>query len=443
MQVVIVIPARYASKRLPGKPLLDILGKPMILHVADRARAVRSAQRVIVATDDERIAQVVRGAGVEAIMTSPEHATGTDRLVEVASRVPADLYINLQGDEPLVRPEDVETLITGMLADESVAVGTLCHPVSALEARDPNIVKVVLAENGNALYFSRAPIPYPRDDDDQPAYLKHVGVYAFRRYVLERYGRFNQPMLEKAEKLEQLRLLYAGFRIRAFEVLPTGPGVDHPQCVARVRAMMSGLPDPGRVSFSKIRLVISDIDGVMTDGGFYYDEHGRGWERFHVRDKAGIQMLNQSGIRVAAVSGRNSEALQKLLDKWGIKVYRLGVQDKVAASREIMKEVSISANETAYIGDDSIDLPVFTECAVSFAVADAPDYVRQAATCTLTRRGGEGAFREASDRILTASGREKMLTDPIGCSSPKILQTSKLRFLQDRKLKTDKNLPSR
>jgi len=443
MQVVIVIPARYASKRLPGKPLLDILGKPMILHVADRGRAVRSAQRVIVATDDERIAHVVRGAGIEAMMTSPEHATGTDRLVEVAARVPGDLYINLQGDEPLVRPEDVETLITGMLADESVAVGTLYHRISALEAKDPNVVKVVLAESGNALYFSRAPIPHPRDDGEQAAYLKHVGVYAFRRYVLERYAQYDQPMLEKAEKLEQLRLLYAGFRIRAFEVLPTGPGVDQPQCLERVRAMMSGLPDPGQVSLSSIRLVISDIDGVMTDGGLNYDEHGRCWERFHARDKVGIQMLNKCGIRVAAVSGRNSEVLKKLLDEWGINVYRLGVHDKVAASREIMREASIAANETAYIGDDSIDLPVFSECAVSFAVADAPEYVRQAATYTLTRRGGEGVFREASDRILSASSKEKMLTDPMSYSCPKTSKPNNLLFLQERNQKLQKNLPPR
>jgi len=443
MQVVIVIPARYASKRLPGKPLLDILGKPMILHVADRARAVRSAQRVIVATDDERIANVVRGAGAEAMMTSPEHVTGTDRLVEVAGRVPGDLYINLQGDEPLIRPEDVETLITGMLADESVAVGTLCHRLSALEARDPNIVKVVLAENGNALYFSRAPIPHPRDDDDQATYLKHVGVYAFRRYVLERYGRIHQPMLEKAEKLEQLRLLYAGFRIRAFEVSPTGPGVDQPQCLERVRAMMSGLPDPGQVSLANIRLVISDIDGVMTDGGFYGTENGQSWERFHVRDKVGIQMLKKCGIQVAAVSGRRSEVLRTLLNEWGIQVYRLGVEDKVAASREIMKEVSVASNETAYIGDDSIDLRVFFECAVSFAVADAPDFIRQTATHTLTRRGGEGAVREAADRILSASGKEKMLNAPIGPNSPKIVKPNNLRFLQERNQKSDKHMPPR
>jgi 3-deoxy-manno-octulosonate cytidylyltransferase (CMP-KDO synthetase) len=443
MQVVIVIPARYASKRLPGKPLLDILGKPMILHVADRARAVRSAQRVIVATDDERIARVVRAAGFEAMMTSPEHATGTDRLVEVAGRIPGDLYINLQGDEPLVRPADVETLITGMLADESVAVGTLCHRIPALEARDPNIVKVVLAENCNALYFSRAPIPHPRDDDDQAAYLKHVGVYAFRRYVLERYGRIHQPMLEKSEKLEQLRLLYAGFRIRAFEVSPTGPGVDQPQCLERVRAMMSGLPDPGQVSLENIRLVISDIDGVMTDGGFYYNENGNSSERFHVRDKVGIQRLRQCGIQVAAVCGRHSEILEKLLENWGIQVYRLGVEEKAAAAREIMKQLSISATQTVYIGYDSSDLRIFSECAVSFAVADATDLVRQAATYLLMRGGGQGAFREASDRILAGSGKEKMLR---AAHTPDASQTGKsntIRLLQKRNPKTEKHMPSR
>jgi 3-deoxy-manno-octulosonate cytidylyltransferase (CMP-KDO synthetase) len=443
MQVVIVIPARYASTRLPGKPLLDILGKPMILHVAERARAVRSAQRVIVATDDERIASVVRSAGIETMMTSTEHATGTDRLVEVAGRVPGDLYINLQGDEPLVRPEDVETLITGMLADESVAVGTLCHRVSTVEARDPNIVKVVLADNGNALYFSRAPIPYPRDDDDQATYLKHVGVYAFRRYVLERYGRIHQPMLEKAEKLEQLRLLFAGFRIRAFEVSPTGPGVDQPQCLERVRAMMSGLPDPGLGSLANIRLVICDIDGVLTDGGFYYNENGRCWERFHFRDHIGIQMLKKVGIQVAGVCDRNSDILCKLLKEWGIHVYRLGVQDKVAAGREIMKELSISASETAYIGNDATDLRVFLDCAISFVPADAPDFVRQAATYTLSRRGGEGAVREVAERIVSASGKEKMLETSIDASFQKSSKSNNIRFFQNRNSKSGKHVPQR
>ncbi|RQW87478.1 MAG: 3-deoxy-manno-octulosonate cytidylyltransferase, partial [Geobacter sp.] len=214
MNVVIVIPARFGSSRLPGKPLADILGKPMIQHVYERACAVRTAQRVVVATDDERVAETVRSFGGAALMTDPDHSSGTDRLVEVMEKVPADLYINIQGDEPLVRPEDIEKLIAGMLVDDSVAVGTLCHTLPAGEAHNPNAVKVVLDDNGDALYFSRAPIPFPRDDDYTGVYLKHVGVYGYRNSVLEQYANLKQPMLEKAEKLEQLRLLYAGFRIR-------------------------------------------------------------------------------------------------------------------------------------------------------------------------------------------------------------------------------------
>ena len=239
MHPIVLIPARMAASRLPGKPLADILGKPMIQHVVERAREVRSAQRVVVATDDERVVEAVKKFGGEALMTDPGHPSGTDRLVEVMGQVPGDLYVNLQGDEPLVRPGDIETLIEGMRADTSAAVGTLCHPMSSAEAQNPNVVKVVLTEKGDALYFSRAPIPYPRDGECEASYLKHVGVYAYRREVLERYGKLPQAMLEKAEKLEQLRLLYAGFKIRAYTVAPTGPGVDTPEGLEEVRRLLS------------------------------------------------------------------------------------------------------------------------------------------------------------------------------------------------------------
>ena len=141
-----------------------------------------------------------------------------------------------------MRPADIDLLIQGMLADPSVHVGTLCHDIDAREALDPNTVKAVLADNGDALYFSRAPIPYPRDEDESADYLKHVGVYAYRREVVSQYGALPQPMMERAEKLEQLRLLAAGMRIRAFRVEPTGPGVDTPACLERVRALISGKP---------------------------------------------------------------------------------------------------------------------------------------------------------------------------------------------------------
>jgi len=239
---VIVIPARYGSTRLPGKPLVDIVGKPMVQHVYERALQVPGVQAVLVATDDVRVADAVSAFGGRWVMTSPDHPSGTDRLVEVMAQCPADIYVNLQGDEPLVRPGDVAQLIEGMLADPAVQVGTLCHPLPLHEAANPNTVKLVVGAKGEALYFSRNPIPFPRDAD-AATYLKHVGVYAYRREVLQAYGAMPQPMLENAEKLEQLRLLVAGIRIKAFHVEPTGPGVDTPECLERVRRLMRGLPD--------------------------------------------------------------------------------------------------------------------------------------------------------------------------------------------------------
>lgn len=238
-RVVIVIPARFGSTRLPGKPLVDILGKPMVQHVYERALQVPVASAVVIATDDVRVARAVAAFGGRYVMTSPDHLSGTDRLAEVMTQLEADVYINLQGDEPLIRPADVTKLADGMLKNPSVQVGTLCHPIDNGEAVNPNTVKVVLASNGYALYFSRSPIPYPREAD-AARYLKHVGVYAYRREVLASYTNLPQPMMEHAEKLEQLRLLAAGIRIRAYEVEPTGPGVDTPECLKHVRALMSG-----------------------------------------------------------------------------------------------------------------------------------------------------------------------------------------------------------
>lgn len=294
-RVAIVIPARYGSTRLPGKPLADILGKPMIQHVYERALRVSGIVAVVVATDDDRVAQAVAAFGGHCVMTSPDHPSGTDRLAEVMQQVEADIYINLQGDEPLVRPADISRLAQGMIADASVQVGTLCHPIEAEEARNPNTVKVVLAANGDALYFSRSPIPYPREEQEA-RYLKHVGVYAYRREVLAAYADLPQPMMEQAEQLEQLRLLAAGLRIRAVQVEPTGPGVDTPECLERVCALMSGQTAPKRPywaqvhrvtqqgpalrqvqlterypELAQVKLVITDVDGVLTDGGLYYD----------------------------------------------------------------------------------------------------------------------------------------------------------------------------
>jgi 3-deoxy-manno-octulosonate cytidylyltransferase (CMP-KDO synthetase) len=415
-KVAIVIPARYGSTRLPGKPLADIAGKPMIQHIYERAQQVDKVSYVVIATDDERIAHVVRQFGGQCVMTSAEHPSGTDRLVEVMSQIEADIYINLQGDEPLVRSKDIDTLIDGMLCDDKVQVGTLCHPINGQESKNPNTVKIVLGNDGNALYFSRSPIPYPREVESA-TYLKHVGIYAYRREILASYAGLPQPMMEQAEKLEQLRLIAAGLRIKAWVVEPTGPGVDTPECLELVRALLSGKDHPRKPELSDIKLVITDVDGVLTDGGIYYDSTGECLKRFHVRDGLGMRMLEENGIRVAVLSGRDSATLRKRTLDLGIGLCQFGVKDKKAACEQIMAEAGVTHFETACIGDDSIDLPAFIACGMSFAVADAPEYVQQHATYILKSRGGTGAFREVADAILIAHGKEDVLGSATGYAS--------------------------
>lgn len=237
MNAAIIIPARFGSTRLPGKPLKLIQDKPMIQHVVERAQQVTGVSTVAVATDDQRIVDAVHAFGGLAHMTSSNHQSGTDRIIELVDIIPADIYINIQGDEPLFRPTDVVQLLNTM-QDTQAQVATLCHAIDAREATDPNCVKVVLDAAGNALYFSRAPIPYPRNPGSA-SYLKHVGIYGYRREILADYATLTRPMIEQTEELEQLRLMTAGIKIRVIQVEPTGPAVDTPQCLKRVRELMA------------------------------------------------------------------------------------------------------------------------------------------------------------------------------------------------------------
>ncbi|MBC7985419.1 MAG: 3-deoxy-manno-octulosonate cytidylyltransferase [Sphingomonadaceae bacterium] len=240
MRVVAIIPARWGSTRFPGKPLAPIAGKPMIAHVWEKASAADGIDAVIVATDDPRIADAVIGFGGEVAMTRSDHLSGSDRLAEAAARIDADVVINLQGDEPLVRPADLAALAALMRAEPAVEVASLCHAIDAGEAANPNRVKVVRDAQGNALYFSRAPIPYPRDVA-VARYFQHLGVYAYRRAALLAFSTLTVPAEECAESLEQLRFLAAGIEIRVIEVEPTGPGVDTPEDVTRVERILAGL----------------------------------------------------------------------------------------------------------------------------------------------------------------------------------------------------------
>ncbi len=240
-RILAVIPARYASSRLPGKPLVEIDGRPMVQWVYEAAGRVPSVERVVVATDDERVAKAVEGFGGEAVMTSPAHPSGTDRVAEAARRIGAEIVVNLQGDEPLIDPQVVEQAIDPLLAEEAVRMSTLCTRLhDEAQWRDPNVVKVVRAANGDALYFSRAPIPHPREAttlDGCPAY-KHLGLYCYRADFLERITELPPSPLEGVERLEQLRVLEAGFAIRVVETAHDSIGVDTPDDLERVRVLV-------------------------------------------------------------------------------------------------------------------------------------------------------------------------------------------------------------
>ena len=236
MMIVGIVPARYASVRFPGKPLAPLAGKPMVLHVVEACRAARRLSRVAVATDDERIAAAARGAGCEAILTSPQAASGTDRLAEASRSIPADIYVNIQGDEPLMSPQNIDRAVEALLASGERRIATLAVPLPAAEAPDPNVVKAAVAKDGRALYFSRSPIPFPRGG--APAYRKHLGLYAYRAETLAELAALPPSPLEKTESLEQLRWLEAGYDIWVAEAWSDSIGVDTPEDLRRVEEFL-------------------------------------------------------------------------------------------------------------------------------------------------------------------------------------------------------------
>jgi len=244
---LVVIPARYASSRLHAKPLADIAGKPMVVHVAERARE-SGAKAVWVATDHQEVFDAVRRHGHQALMTRPDHATGTDRIAEAAQQLglaDSEIVVNVQGDEPLIAPELIREVVQSLVEHGDASIATACHPIADAESLlNPNVVKVVLDHSGHALYFSRAPIPYPRDSfainqsalpPGLPSY-RHIGIYAYRARYLHLYNRLEPVAIEGFEALEQLRALWHGHRI-AVAVTAHAPeaGVDTAEDLERVR----------------------------------------------------------------------------------------------------------------------------------------------------------------------------------------------------------------
>jgi 3-deoxy-manno-octulosonate cytidylyltransferase (CMP-KDO synthetase) len=244
--VVGVIPARYASQRLPGKPLIDLLGKPLVQRVYEQAKKAKLLNRVLVATDDQRVADAVRKFGGEIRMTSTDIKSGSDRVAAVAHSTEGDIFVNVQGDEPLIAPAMIDEAVSVVLQDRKAEVGTLVRRIETLsELTNPSIVKVVVGAGLHALYFSRSPIPFLRDEPDQSkwldeqSYFKHIGIYVFRRGFLLKYTQLPESPLERAERLEQLRILEHGYRIRVGITRYDSIPIDTEQDVQRVTGLLT------------------------------------------------------------------------------------------------------------------------------------------------------------------------------------------------------------
>lgn len=416
MRIIAIIPARYASTRLPGKPLLSICDKPMIQHVYENARQAEGLDDVFVATDDVRVADAVQAFGGKFLMTSSACTSGSDRVNDATSHVPADIYINIQGDEPLLRPESISTLVQALRADASIQVATLCCRIDSATAQCPHIVKVVCDDNDDALYFSRAPIPFLRETSDTPDYWGHMGIYAYRADILKKFAALPLASLEHIEKLEQLRLLQAGIPIRVLKTTFFGQGVDTPQDLEDVRRVMGHYGDTAKTANSSlsdilrsVKLIITDIDGVLTDGTLFYGADGETLKAFNVRDGLGIRLLQKGGVEVAVLSGRSSLALEARLRDLNIRHYVLGELAKEEACKGIMQKAGVSSEHTLFVGDDLPDAIAFKSCAVGVAVADAVSFVKEKAAWVLQTKGGAGALREIADAVLQAQGREDLL----------------------------------
>ncbi len=258
MTITAVIPARYHSSRFPGKPIVDICGKPMVQHVYERAKSSSLVAEVIVATDDARIADVVRKFGGKVVMTSPDHRTGTERVAEVARGIEAEIIANIQGDEPLIRGEIIDEAIRPLISDKTIQISTLKSPITRIsDWFNPNVVKVVTDREGFALYFSRSPIPFFQDkrgrdgrvsflelehgDDSFPVgfLYRHIGLYVYRRSFLLSISKIDPTPLEGSEGLEQLRILENGYRIKVIPIDYHPVGVDTPEDLREVRQKLA------------------------------------------------------------------------------------------------------------------------------------------------------------------------------------------------------------
>ena len=315
--IIAIIPARLASTRLEGKLLLQLNGKPLILHTLEQAKKARNVGRVIVATDDEKILQLIKESGNEAILTSKNHQSGSDRIAEVAVALPENsIIVNVQGDEPLISHDTIDAAIEAILSDESADIATTCEQIETAEdVINPNIVKVVTDENNFAIYFSRSPIPFPRDavnkfgslekalrNDENliSLYRKHTGLYVYRREYLLKFTKLAQTRLEQTEMLEQLRALENGAKIKVVEVSKGSIGVDTAEDFERVKTI---LERPQKIIYRQA--VAADIPQIAK-------VHVESWQK-SLRGIVPQEYLNELSIEKR--TGRWSEIFGRKRDE--------------------------------------------------------------------------------------------------------------------------------
>ena len=296
IKTFIVIPARYGSQRLPGKPLRLINGKPLITLVIEQALKVKNCNGIIVATDNEFIADVASRSNVEVIMTSESCKNGTERLIKVSEKFDADYFINLQGDEPLIDPFDIEILIESLKKNNDDIV-TMYHQIDKQDAEDNSRVKLITNSLSEVLYFSRTLIPF-----GAKVFSQHIGIYGFSRESLYKIKNLKESTLEKFESLEQLRWLENGLKIKALPTNNISIGVDEEPDITKVENILN---------MRKIKVLFSDVDGILTDGTIWYGKNGEELKGFNSRDGLAIKLLISNGIDVCLISARDSEPLRR------------------------------------------------------------------------------------------------------------------------------------
>ena len=380
----ILIPVRMGSSRLPNKPLKDIAGKPLLKWVIELAQNINFKASLIVLTEDKIIKDYVDSLGVECFLTDKLHKNGTARILEILDSLDSDFIINLQGDEPLVNPIDLNNLYETIKSGDS-DLASICHEVDNLEAEDPSNVKVVFDTNQYALYFSRSKIPY-----GAKTFYSHKGIYAFKRAALEKIKFLRSSFLANFEDLEQLQWLENNMSIKMLITKNKSIGVDtQDDLIKAENALLS----------NNIKGLICDIDGTLTNGLLWYGKDGEVLKSFNVKDGLAIKKLLSKGFKVGFLSGRGSAALQTRAKELGVEFVKFNQADKKKGCLELLNQMKLEVKNVGYIGDDESDIPCCSLIPFSFAVKDCHKDLKKVSRFHMEVKGGEGVINEFIEKL--------------------------------------------